>query len=95
MVRRNPQPEANREQVLECVQQDCPSCGSLMWNKYDNYRSIRTLSGVVRLKIRRCRNTACVRFRKAHRPESEGKWALPQYEFGLDVVACVGIQRYP
>ena len=96
MVRRNPQPEAEREEVLECVHQDCASCGELMWNKYDNYRSVRTLKGVVRLrlKIRRCPNRQCERFHQAYRPESEGKWALPQYGFGLDVIALCGALRY-
>jgi len=27
--------------------------------------------------------------RCAYRPEQEGKWALPQYEFGLDVMALL------
>jgi hypothetical protein len=67
-----------------------------MWNKYDNYRTVRTLSGVVRLrlKIRRCYNSQCERVGCVYRPEAEGKWALPQYEFGLDVVALVGALRY-
>jgi hypothetical protein len=67
-----------------------------MWNKYDNYRTVRTLSGVVRLrlKIRRCYNSKCERFGAVYRPEAEGKWALPQHEFGLDVVALVGALRY-
>ena len=45
--------------------------------------------GVVRLrlKIRRCYNSECSRFGCTYRPEAEGKWALPQYEFGLDVIA--------
>ena len=30
----------------------------------------------------------------AYRPESEGKWALPQHEFGLDVIALCGAWRY-
>jgi len=30
------------------------------------------------------------KFRCAYRPEQEGKWALPQYEFGLDVMALAG-----
>jgi len=66
---------------------ECPECGG-PWNKYDNYHSIRTLQGVVRLrlKVRRCQNRE--KFRCAYRPEQEGKWALPQYEFGL-VMACV------
>lgn len=29
-----------------------------------------------------------------YRPEAEGKWALPQHEFGLDVIALVGSLRY-
>lgn len=96
MVRGTGQPEATREQVLECVQQLCPSCGLLMWNKYDNYRRIRTLKGVIqlRLKVRRCATLECERFGKAYRPESEGKWALPQQEFGFDVIAFVGALRY-
>lgn len=89
MARTRPQPEADREEVLECVRHDCPSCHKQMWNKYDNYRTVRTLSGVVRLrlKIRCCYNCECERFGSTYRPEAEEKWALPQYEFGLDVIA--------
>ena len=67
-----------------------------MWNKYDNYRTVRTLSGVVRLrlKVRRCYNSQCEKFGVVYRPEAEGKWVLPQQEFGLDVVALVGALRY-
>jgi hypothetical protein len=67
-----------------------------MWNKYDNYRTVRTLTGVVRLrlKVRRCQNRNCERFHQAYRPEQEGKWALPQHEFGLDVIALCGTLRY-
>jgi len=67
-----------------------------MWNKYDNIRRVRTLSGVVqlRLKVRRCATPECERFCQPYRPEGEGKWALPQHEFGLDVMALVGGLRY-
>lgn len=96
MARRRPQPAATREEILECVRQECPECGGPLWNKYDNYRSIRTLQGIVRLrlKVRRCQNPKCEKFRCAYRPEQEGKWALPQYEFGLDVMALAGAWRY-
>lgn len=96
MVRRTPQPEATREEVLECIQQTCPWCGGWMWNKYDNVRRVRTLEGVVqlRLKVRRCATPQCERFCQPYRPEVEGKWALPQHEFGLDVMALVGGLRY-
>ncbi len=96
MARNRPQPKADREEVLECVQQSCAYCNKQTWNKYDNYRTVRTLSGVVRLtlKVRRCYNSQCERVGCVYRPEAEGKWALPQYEFGLDVVALVGALRY-
>ena len=67
-----------------------------MWNKYDNFRRVRTLEGVVqlRLKVRRCATPECDRCCQPYRPEAEGKWALPQQEFGLDVMALVGSLRY-
>ena len=93
---KQPQPEAEREEVLECVQQNCPHCNKRMRNKYDNYRTVRTLAGVIRLrlKIRRCYNSECERVGYVYRPEAEGKWALPQHEFGLDVMALCGALRY-
>lgn len=96
MARTRQQPQADREEVLKCVQQDCPYCNKPMWNKYDNYRTVRTLTGVVRrrLKIRRCYNSGCEGFGCTYRPEAEGKWALPQHEFGLDVIALCGALRY-
>lgn len=67
-----------------------------MWQDYENRRRVRTLNGVVelRLKIRRCPNPACVGYRQPYRPEAEGQWALPQQEFGLDVIALVGQLRH-
>lgn len=96
MARNQPQPEAEREEVLECVQQNCPHCNKRMRNKYNNYRTVRTLAGVIRLrlKIRRCYNGECERVGYVLRPEAEGKWALPQHEFGLDVMALAGALRY-
>lgn len=57
---------------------------------------MRTLNGVIglQLKVRRCPNHECERFRKPYRPEAEGKWALPQHDFGLDIIAWVGALRY-
>ncbi|MEH2095187.1 MAG: ISNCY family transposase, partial [Nostoc sp.] len=54
------------------------------------------LNGVVelQLKIRQCRNKSCMRYKKAYRPEQEGSLALPQNEFGLDVIAYIGALRY-
>ena len=89
MARKTPVPPANQEVVLECTHQNCSLCGHSMWNDYDNERTIRTLSGVVRLtlKVRRCTNRECERYHQVYRPESEGSWALPEHEFGLDAIA--------
>lgn len=67
-----------------------------MWNKYDNYRTVRTLKEVVQLRVktRRCEQADCARYRQAYRPERESGWALPQHEFGLDVIAKIGTMRY-
>ncbi len=96
MARKTPVPQANREVVLECIHQNCPSCGQKMWSDYDNFRTIRTLEGVVRLtlKVRRCPNLECERYHQVYRPESEGRWALPVHEFGLDLIAYCGALRY-
>jgi len=96
MARTSLQAVAKREVVLECLHSDCSSCGSAMWNKYDNYRTVRTLKEVVqlRLKVRRCPKQECERFAQPYRPEQESRWVLPQQEFGLDVIALVGALRY-
>lgn len=67
-----------------------------MWIDYENYRTITTMTEVVRLrlKVRRCQNEDCPRYHKPYRPECEGNWALPKHEFGLDVLAAIGNQRY-
>jgi hypothetical protein len=44
--------------------------------------------------VYRCRNQTCPRYHQPTRPEEEGAWALPHGEFGLDVIALVGMLRY-
>ncbi len=63
---------------------------------HHSHRKVTTLQGVTRLtlKVYRCRNTACQHFHQPMRPEEEGGWALPHGEFGLDVIALVGMLRY-
>jgi hypothetical protein len=67
-----------------------------MWADYDNRRTVTTLDEVLalRLKVRRCHNGSCPRHRRPYRPEAEGRIALPEHEFGLDVIALVGALRY-
>ena len=64
--------------------------------RYENRRTLVTLPGAVRvrLKTRRCEQAGCVRRHRPCRPEQEGAIALPQHGFGLDVVALVGALRY-
>lgn len=89
-----PQPDVTRR--LTPHRHNCPACGRRMWAHYDNRRTVVTLHGVVglELKVRRCVNADCQRHHVPYRPESEGRWALPQHEFGLDVIAQVGVLRY-
>ena len=48
----------------------------------------------LRLVVRRCVNRDCELYHEPHRPEEEGAFALPQGEFGLDVIALVGALRH-
>jgi hypothetical protein len=67
-----------------------------MWADYENFRTVTMLDGPIRLrlKVRRCHQVGCARHLQPYRPEAEGRYALPQHEFGLDVVALVGALRY-
>ena len=64
--------------------------------RYENRRTLVTLAGAVRLrlKIRRCERAGCPQLHLPYRPEAEGAIALPQHEFGLDVIALVGALRH-
>src|ERR671930_2061301 len=96
MARRQARPRPDRERVLSSVRRRCPACGARMRIRYDNHRTVATLSGLVRLrlKIRWCERPGCPRRNTPYRPEAEGAIVLPQHEFGLDVIALVGAWRY-
>jgi len=96
MARRSIRERPDREEVLWPVQTTCPACGHPMRLRYDNCRTLVTLAGSVRLrlKIRRCERDDCLRHRRPYRPEAEGAIALPEHEFGLDVIALVGTLRH-
>lgn len=96
MARKTALPSPDNEIILECLNHHCPNCGQKMWHGYDNDLMVRTLDGMVklRLKVRRCQNKNCSRSKKPYRPECEGNWALPVHEFGFDVIAYIGALRY-
>jgi hypothetical protein len=82
--------------VLSPAVEQCPACGQFMRVAYLEHRTVVRLDGVWRLtiRVRRCRNTACPQYHRPALPEEAGAWALPQAEFGLDVLALVGQLRY-
>jgi hypothetical protein len=96
MARTSIRERPDREEVLWPVQTACPACGHPMRLRYDNCRTLVTLAGPVRLrlKIRRCERDDCSRHHRPYRPEAEGAMALPEHEFGLDVMALVGTLRH-
>jgi hypothetical protein len=96
MPRRSARPAPVRTLDLATTTRDCPGCGRRLWAANKPQRTVVTLEGLVRLRlqVRSCRNPVCSRHRICLRPEREGRYALPQHEFGLDVVALVGVLRH-
>jgi hypothetical protein len=96
MARQVSRPEPNHTEHLQVLYQNCPDCQQPMWADYCNRRTVATLLGLTRLvlHVRRCHHADCPRYLQPYRPEAAGRHALPQHEFGLDVVAQVGALRY-
>ena len=96
MARRTARGPAPRQATLEPQQTGCIECNAPLWVAYHSHRTVITLTGPIRLtlKVRRCRTPSCTLYKRPYRPEEEGGWALPQAEFGLDVIALVGALRY-
>src|SRR3954464_11265883 len=94
--RRRPRPKPDRALSLVPVTRDCPECQHRTQARYNNFRTITTLDGVLHLtlSVRRCVNPDCPRFLRPYRPEAEPHFALPYHEFGLDVMATVGRLRH-
>jgi hypothetical protein len=96
MARKVARPQPTSTEHLHPLHTDCAACGQPMWADYSNRRTVTTLTGLVRLilHIRRCHQRPCSRRLVPFRPEQEGRYALAQHEFGLDVIALVGSLRY-
>jgi hypothetical protein len=96
MPRRTARPAPTREIELPATTRTCPGCDRPLWAAYKSYRVVATLDGLTRfaVQVRRCRNTDCPRHNISLRSESEGAIALPQQEFGLDVIALIGRLRH-
>ncbi|WP_157507836.1 hypothetical protein [Ktedonobacter racemifer] len=78
MARKQARPEASQEVVLEPIQITCRACGNRMRMARHSQRMVTTLQGVTHLtlKVYRCSNADCPRFRQVTRPEEEGQWAI-------------------
>lgn len=85
-----------QQEVLRTIATACPECSQSLLSAYFGPRTVRTLKGVLalRVQVRHCLNRGCPRYRQGYRAEAEGRIALPDYEFGLDVIALVGALRY-
>jgi len=96
LARRHSRPTATTQITLEPQHHLCWSCGGALWVAYHTIRTVATFDGLHRLNItvRSCINRTCELYRRSYRPEEEGGWALPHGEFGLDIIAHVGILRY-
>jgi len=96
MARREARPPAQREVRLTPLREQCVSCGERLWVAYHARRTLMTFRGLVHLTlvVRRCRTPECALYHVPYRAEEEGAWALPQGEFGLDIITVVGQLRY-
>lgn len=96
MARNHSRSCATEQVNLAPCQVFCWECGERMWVCYHNRRTITFLdrSVLFTLSVRSCRNPVCPAYKKPYRPELEGALALPQCEFGLDLVCFVGLCRY-
>jgi hypothetical protein len=96
MGRQGSRAPADHEQVLTPQREECVACGQRLWIAYHEHRRVVRLDGVWRLtlRVRRCPKRACPQYHRPYVPEEAGAWALPQAEFGLDVIALVGHLRY-
>ncbi len=96
MPRRSARPQPDRIVDRPASTRVCPTCAGPLWSAATAQRTVVTCEGLVRLsrQIRSCRNPDCPRHRVGLRPETEGRFALPQHEFGLDVIATVGHLRH-
>jgi hypothetical protein len=96
MARKRSREAATRRQELAPLRGTCECCGGTLWMAYRSTRTVTTLDGLCQLllSIRRCHNPACPRYHQPYRPEEEGQWALPHGEFGLDIIAFIGMLRY-
>jgi hypothetical protein len=95
MARRTPRPEAKLTTTLTPLRKTCEQGGNRLWVAYHCRRKVMTLEGVFQLRVVMCQcpTPTCSRYHVRYHPEEEGSFALPHGEFGLDVIALIGVWR--
>src|SRR5262249_36298890 len=96
MARRIARPNPSQTLEIPGLARVCPVCAGALWAAKMAHRTVTRNDGFVclRLQVRSCRNPECPQYKVCLRPAAEGHFALPQHEFGLDVVALVGALRH-
>jgi hypothetical protein len=96
VARRTARTRPDAETYIPTLATRCPACDGPLRSDYQARRTVVTLDGPrrLRLQVRRCHSRGCARFGRPVRPEPEGALALPEHEFGLDVIALAGMLRH-
>jgi len=78
------------------LRETCEECGKRLWVAYHSHRKVMTFHGLWQLTavIRQCSDPSCSLYHVRYHPEEEGHWALPHGEFGLDLIAKIGVWRF-
>lgn len=84
-----------QEVVLVREDRACPRCGRKMHIRCCRERSIQTLEGPLRLKVKlvQCRHGACG-LSTTYAPEQEAEYAMPRWGIGWDVFCWIGHRRF-
>jgi hypothetical protein len=95
MGRRGSRPTATHEQVLSPLHEQCGACGERLWIRYHRHRTVVRRDGLwhLTIRVRQCVDAGCPQYHRPVVPEEAGAWALPQGEFGLDIIALIGQLR--
>ena len=97
MPRRSARPRPDRTLELPAHTRTCPACGRPLWSAATGPAHRRHPGGARPAAASRSAAAATPTapgIEACLRPEQEGRFALPQHEFGLDVIALVGRLRH-
>ncbi len=89
------QPIEIADELTLTAPQTCPHDKAVMWIRQHRVRTLRTLSGAVKLTLRdtECQLDSCAGKGLIYRPYEEPLLALPDCSFGLDLVLKIGTLR--